>query len=70
VSRLQSCWHIFAFAPCGAAFWAGPTTCEAGASYCNGLRRTFEAQARTLAELTGWAIGPIRQRTRQTGQEF
>jgi hypothetical protein len=50
--------------------YAGPAACEAGASYRNGLPRTFEAQARTLADLTGWEIGAIRQRMRETGQQF
>jgi hypothetical protein len=47
-----------------------PTTCDAGASYRKELPRTFEAQARTLAELTGWEMGAIRQRMRETGQFF
>jgi hypothetical protein len=50
--------------------YAGPAACEAGASYRDGLPRAFEAQARTLAELTGWEIGAIRQRMRETGQQF
>lgn len=50
--------------------YSGPATCEAGTTYRNGLPRTFEAQARTLAELTGWEMGPIRQRMRETGQQF
>jgi hypothetical protein len=50
--------------------YAGPATCDAGMSYRNSLPRTFEAQARTLAELTGWEIGAIRQRMRETGQQF
>jgi hypothetical protein len=49
---------------------SGPATCDAGASYRNGLPRTFETQARTLAQLTGWEIGEIRQRMRETGQPF
>ncbi len=50
--------------------YSGPAACDAGASYRDGLPRTFEAQARTLAELTGWEIGAIRQRMRETGQQF
>jgi hypothetical protein len=50
--------------------YSGPTTCDAGATYRSGLPRAFEAQARTLAQLTGWEIGEIRQRMRETGQPF
>jgi hypothetical protein len=50
--------------------YAGPVTCEAGASYRNGLRRVFETQARTLAALTGWEVSAIRKRMQETGQEF
>jgi hypothetical protein len=46
------------------------TTCDAGVTYHNALPRSFEAQARTLAELTGWDMGAIRQRMRETGQQF
>jgi len=50
--------------------YSGPAICDAGASYRNDLPRAFEAQARTLAQLTGWEIGEIRQRMRETGQQF
>ena len=50
--------------------YSGPATCEAGTSYRNALPRTFEAQARMLAELTGWDMGAIRQRMGETGQQF
>jgi hypothetical protein len=50
--------------------YTGPASCEAGANYRNALPRTFEAQARTLAQLTGWEMGAIRQRMRETGQPF
>ncbi len=50
--------------------YTGPANCEAGAGYRNNLPRGFEAQARTLAQLTGWDIAAIRQHMRETGQEF
>ena len=50
--------------------YSGPATCDAAASYRNDLPRAFEAQARTLVQLTGWEIGEIRQRMRETGQQF
>jgi hypothetical protein len=50
--------------------YAGPAACDDGANYRSGLPRAFEAQARTLAELTGWEMGAIRQRMRETGQQF
>jgi hypothetical protein len=50
--------------------YSGPAACEAGASYRSALPRTFESQARTLAELTGWETDAIRQRMRETGQQF
>ena len=50
--------------------YSGPATCDASARYRDSLPRTFEAQAHTLAALTGWDIGSIRQRMRQTGQQF
>jgi hypothetical protein len=50
--------------------YSGPAICDAAASYRNDLPRAFEAQARTLAQLTGWEIGEIRQRMRETGQPF
>jgi hypothetical protein len=50
--------------------YSGPAACEAGASYRSALPRTFESQARTLAELTGWEMDAIRQRMRETGQQF
>jgi hypothetical protein len=39
-------------------------------SYRNGLPRTFETQARNLVELTGWELDSIRERMRETGQQF
>jgi hypothetical protein len=50
--------------------YSGPAACDAAVSYRDGLPRAFEAQARTLAELTGWEMGAIRQRMRETGQQF
>jgi hypothetical protein len=50
--------------------YSGPTSCKAGARHREGLPRTFKAQARTLAEFTGWEMRAIRQRMRETGQEF
>jgi hypothetical protein len=50
--------------------YSGPASCEAGTRYRDGLPRTFETQARALAELTGWETGAIRRRMRETGQQF
>ena len=50
--------------------YTGRATCEVGARYHNNLRRSYEAQARALAQLTGWEFDAIRQRMRETGQEF
>ena len=47
-----------------------PATCDTGVSYRNGLPRTFETQARNLVELTGWELDSIRERMRETGQQF
>jgi hypothetical protein len=47
-----------------------PAACDAGVSYRSGLPRTFEIQAHNLAELTGWELGTIRERMRETGQQF
>jgi hypothetical protein len=47
-----------------------PAACEAGASYRNRFPRSFEAQARSLAALTGWDMAMIRQHMRDTGQQF
>jgi hypothetical protein len=50
--------------------YSGSASCEAGTRYRDGLPLTFEAQARALAELTGWEMGAIRQRMREAGQPF
>jgi hypothetical protein len=50
--------------------YSEPATCEAGVRYRNALPGMFEAQARALADLTGWEMGGIRQHMRETGQQF
>lgn len=48
--------------------YTGPIRCEAGAAYGQRLQHDFAHQAATLANLTGWDIGQIRQRMNETGQ--
>jgi hypothetical protein len=46
----------------------GAAGCAAAEHYRQELPRSFERQARTLAELTGWDFAAIRQRMAETGQ--
>lgn len=47
----------------------GELTCDAGQEYLGQLRRRYEKEARTLANLTGWSIDDIRQRMSAGGQD-
>lgn len=42
--------------------FTGPARCEAGRRYKQNLVRRWDKEAQTLANLTGWKIGDIRQR--------
>jgi hypothetical protein len=42
--------------------WSGTPRCSAGRQYQSGLPTRWEAEAKTLAELTGWEIDDIRAR--------
>jgi hypothetical protein len=44
--------------------WKGRSDCPGAREYRQALRRRQEEEARTLASLTGWRIGEIRQRMR------
>jgi hypothetical protein len=41
--------------------WTGTDDCPAAATYRQQLRERYEREAQTLANLTGWNIGEIRQ---------
>jgi len=49
--------------------YLGETTCEAGEQYRQSLPARWEAEAQTLASLTGWDIGGIRARMKQAGTD-
>ncbi len=42
--------------------WTGDDRCSAAEEYRRGLPRRFEAEAQTLAKLTGWDIAEVRRR--------
>lgn len=42
--------------------WTGEAGCEAGEAYLEGLPERLDREARTLAHLTGWDIGEIREK--------
>lgn len=42
--------------------WKGGATCEAAAGYRRELRRRWDAEARNVAELTGWSLDDVRRR--------
>jgi len=42
--------------------WAGADTCAQAAAYRQGLTPRREAEASTLARLTGWSLADIRKR--------
>jgi hypothetical protein len=48
----------------------GAANCKAGDDYLASLPARFEAEAKTLADLTGWNPTGIRARMEQTGQSF
>ena len=50
--------------------WTGTSTCDAGKDYLAALPQAFADQARTLADLTGWAPKDIAKKMRETGQPF
>jgi hypothetical protein len=50
--------------------FAGEAACEAGQEYRAGLPDRFEREAQTLANLTGWDIGDIRNKMAAGGQSF
>lgn len=50
--------------------YKGEAKCEAGADYRAALPRRFEAEAQTLATLTGWDIDEIRTKMKGAGQSF
>jgi len=47
--------------------WTGRSDCPGAREYRRGLRSRQEEEARTLASLTGWSLGDIRQRMRIDG---
>ncbi len=48
--------------------YTGETTCPAGREYKNTLRKRFEQEAQTLANLTNWNIQDIRKKMKISGQ--
>jgi hypothetical protein len=50
--------------------WKGQPSCEAGRDYLRSLPARFDAEAQTLARLTGWDIADIRDKMRGDGQSF
>jgi len=50
--------------------WTGDDQCEAAADYRASLPERFEAEAQTLATLTGWEIEEIRAEMAGAGQPF
>jgi hypothetical protein len=50
--------------------WIGDASCEAARTYIEGLPRRFEAEAQTLARLTGRPLPDIRSRMESAGQPF
>ncbi len=42
--------------------WTGPAQCEAAQQYYANLTARLEREAQTLARLTGWRIGDIREK--------
>ena len=50
--------------------WDGDVDCETADSYYDGLRKRFDKEARTLANLTGWDISMIRRKMEKNGQSF
>jgi len=50
--------------------YKGEAKCDAATEYRAGLPKRFEAEAQTLANLTGWDIDDIRDRMSEGGQSF
>lgn len=50
--------------------YQGDSSCEAADAYRAGLPKRFEQEAQTLANLTGWEIGDIRDKMNDGGQDF
>ncbi len=50
--------------------WIGEPACDAAAAYLEGLPGRFEAEAQTLASLTGWPVSGIRDVMEHNGQSF
>jgi len=50
--------------------WKGKPTCEAARDYVKGLPKRFDAEAQTLANLTGWSIDDIRADMKAAGQGY
>ena len=50
--------------------WTGDSECEAADTYRAGLPKRFEKEAQTLASLTGWEIGEIREKMNAGDQSF
>jgi hypothetical protein len=50
--------------------WKGAPGCEAGREYLRSLPARFDAEAQTLARLTGWDIAEIRAKMKSDGQSL
>ena len=50
--------------------YKGEAKCEAGEEYRASLPKRFEAEAQTLATLTGWDVNEIRSKMKGAGQSF
>lgn len=50
--------------------WTGEVSCPQGRQYLQSLPKRFEAEAQTLARLTGWDIADIREEMQEKGQSF
>ena len=48
--------------------WTGPARCQMARTYFNGLPARYEREAQTLASLTAWPIGEIRDKMAKNGQ--
>ncbi len=48
----------------------GEAQCEAAGTYYEGLKKRFDKEAKTLANLTGWNVNDIRAKMAKNGQSF
>ena len=48
----------------------GKAQCEAAGEYYDGLKKRFDKEAKTLANLTGWDVNDIRRKMEKNGQSF